>query len=120
MQDFRTLKVWEKAHALVLAVYQLTSKFPGDERFGLTIQMRRSAAAIPTQIAEGCGSLEGQDYTRFFQNALRSARELEYQLLLSRDLTYTPAELYVELDPKVVEVQKMLTAYIQRIRAGNP
>ena len=119
MQDFRQLKVWEKAHALVLAVYQLTAKFPGDERFGLTIQMRRSAAAIPTQIAEGRGSWEGQEYTKFFQNALRFARELEYKLLLSRDLTYTPAELYAGLEPKVIEVQKMLTAYIQRIRAGN-
>ena len=119
MQDFRTLKVWEKAHALALTIYQLSVRFPSDEKFGLTIHMRRSAAGIPTHIAEGCGSLEGQDYTRHFQNALRSACELEYQLLLSRDLTYTPADLYAELEPKIVEVKKMLTAYIQRIRAGN-
>lgn len=120
MQDFRTLKVWEKSHALVQEVYKLTTKFPGDERFGLILQMRRSAAAVPTHIAEGCGSLDGQDYARFLQSALRSACELEYQLLLSRDLTYTPADLYAELEPKIVEVKKMLTAYIQRIRAGNP
>jgi len=119
MQDFRTLKVWEKSHALVQEVYKLTARFPGDERFGLILQMRRSAAAVPTHIAEGCGSLDGQEYARFLQNALRSACELEYQLLLSRDLTYAPAELYVALEPKVVEVKKMLTAYIQRIRAGN-
>lgn len=54
------------------------------------------------------------------QIAVRSACELEYQLLLSRDLTYTPVDLHAELEPRVVEVKKMLTAYIQRIRAGNP
>ena len=119
MQDFRSLKVWEKSHALALAVYKLTAKFPTEEKFGLTIQMRRSAAAVPTHIAEGCGSLDGQDYGRFLQSALRSACELEYQLLLSKDLTYTPAEVYSDLEPRVTEVKKMLTAYIQRIRTGN-
>ncbi len=119
MQDFRTLKVWEKAHSLALQVYKLSMKFPSEEKFGLTIQMRRSAAAVPTHIAEGCGSLEGSDYGRYLQNALRSACELEYQLLLSKDLTYTPPEVYSELEPRVIEVKKMLTAYIQRIRAGN-
>ena len=119
MQDFRTLKVWEKSHSLVLAVYKLTMNFPGEERFGLILQIRRSVAAIPTDIAEGCGSLKGQDYARFMQSALRSACELEYQLLLSKDLTYTPADLYAELELRVVEVKKMLSAYIQRIRAGN-
>ncbi len=120
MKDFRTLKVWDKAHALALEVYKLTMRFPADERFGLTIQMRRSGAAIPTHIAEGCGSDNDQELARLMQAAVRSACELEYQLLLSRDLTYTPAELYAALEPKVVEVKKMLTAYIQRIRAGNP
>ena len=120
MKDFRTLKVWEKSHALALQVYKLTMQFPSDERFGLTIQMRRSAAAIPTHIAEGCGADNDQELARLMQVAMRSACELEYQLLLSRDLTYTPADLYAELEPKIVEVKKMLTAYIQQIRAGNP
>jgi four helix bundle protein len=86
MRDFRTLKVWEKAHALVLSVYRATSSFPRDELFGLTSQMRRSAASIPTNIAEGCGANTDAEFARFCQYAVRSSCELEYQLLLSRDL----------------------------------
>lgn len=108
-----------KAHALVLEIYKLTTRFPVEERFGLTIQMRRSGAAIPTHLAEGCGADNDQDMARLFQLGMRSACELEYQLLLSRDLTYTPLELYAELEPRVIEVKKMLTSYIQRVRAGN-
>jgi len=119
MKDFRTLKVWEKAHALVQEIYKLTARFPADERFGLTIQMRRSGAAIPTHMAEGCRTDNDQDMARLFQMAMRSACELEYQLLLSRDLTYTPMDLYAELEPRVTEVKKMLTSYLQRVRAGN-
>ena len=119
MKDFRTLKVWEKAHALVLEVYRLTTRFPADERFGLTIQMRRSATAIPTNIAEGCGTDNDQDFARLLQMAMRNACDLEYQLLLSRDLTFTPSEIYAELEPKVVEVKKMLSVFIHKLRAGN-
>jgi len=119
VKDFRSLKVWEKAHALALEVYKLTASFPVDERFGLTIQMRRSGAAIPTHIAEGCGTDNDQDFARVLQLSMRSACDLEYQLLLSRDLTFTRVELYAELEPKVVEVKKMLTVLIQRLRAGN-
>ena len=119
MKDFRTLKVWEKAHALALEVYLLTAEFPADERFGLTIQMRRSGAAVPTHIAEGCGADSDQELARLLLVAMQSACELEYQLLLSRDLTYTPADAYAALEPRITEVKKMLTSYAQRIRAGN-
>jgi len=53
MRDFRELKVWEKAHRLTLQVYRITKKFPSDERFGLTVQLRRAAASVPTNISEG-------------------------------------------------------------------
>lgn len=120
MKDFRTLKVWEKAHALILEVYKLTAKFPVDERFGLTIQMRRSGSSIPTHIAEGCGTDNDQDFARLLQMSMRSACDLEYQLLLSRDLTFTPTDLYAELEPKLIEVKKMLSVFIQKLRSGNP
>ena len=55
MRDFRELKVWEKAHRLTLQVYRITKNFPSDEQFGLTVQLRRAAASVPTNIAEGCG-----------------------------------------------------------------
>jgi four helix bundle protein len=88
MKDFKELKVWVKAHQLTLAVYQATTTFPKEELYGLTSQMRRSAASIPTNIAEGCGRGSDDDFRRFLQIAMGSASELEYQLLLAHDLGY--------------------------------
>ena len=86
MRDFRKIKAWEKAHELTLAIYAATLSFPKDELYGLTSQMRRSASSIPTNIAEGCGRDSEADFARFLQIAIGSTTELEYQILLSRDL----------------------------------
>ncbi len=86
MKDFRHLKVWQKSHELTLAVYKATSLFPPDELYGLRSQIRRSCASIPANIAEGCGRNADGDFARFLQIAMGSASELEYHLLLVRDL----------------------------------
>lgn len=78
MRDFRTLKVWEKAHEFVLKIYHRTSAFPADERFGLTNQLRRATAAIPMNIADACGTAADADFTRHFYTAIRSCSEAEY------------------------------------------
>ncbi len=119
MKDFRTLKVWEKAHAIVLEVYAVTTKFPPDERFNMISQMRRSAQSIPTNIAEGCGAGSDIDFARFVQISMRSSCELEYQFILARDLGYLSDAGYVALDKKVVEVKRMLTALMQRLRSES-
>lgn len=80
--------VWEKSHRLTLAVYKTTSIFPDSERYGLTSQLRRSSGFIPANIAEGCGRNGNHDFARFMQIAMGSACELEYHLLLARDLKY--------------------------------
>ena len=116
MKDFRELKVWEKAHQLTLAVYQATTAFPKEELFGLTSQMRRSAASIPTNIAEGCGRGSDDDFRRFLQIAMGSASELEYQLLLAHDLGYFDAAEHNRLSSAVVEVKRMLAALITKIK----
>ena len=82
MQDFRNLKVWEKAHAFTLDVYRVTASFPREERFALVDQLRRSASSIPTNIAEGCGRETDRDFAQFINIAAGSASECEYQLLL--------------------------------------
>ena len=89
MQDFKNLKVWEKAHRLTLDVYQVNADLPTEEMYGLTSQMRRASASIGANIAEGCGR-RGDDEisTRFLQIACGSASELEYHLLLARDLEF--------------------------------
>jgi four helix bundle protein len=116
MKDFRDLKVWEKAHQLTLAVYQATTAFPREELYGLTSQMRRSAASIPTNIAEGCGRGSDDDFRRFLQIAMGSASELEYHLLLARDLGYLVAADYERLLAAVIEVKRMLASLITKLK----
>jgi four helix bundle protein len=116
MKDFRELKVWEKAHQLTLAVYQATTAFPKEELYGLTSQIRRSAASIPTNIAEGCGRGSDDDFRRFLQIAMGSASELEYQLLLAHDLGYLVTAERDHLSGAVVEVKRMLASIIAKIK----
>jgi len=112
MQDFQKLSVWKKSHALTLEVYAVTRSFPKDELYSLTSQTRRSAASIPANIAEGCGRDGGADLARFLQIALGSASELEYHLLLARDLRFLEGESWRELTSAVCEIKQMLTSLI--------
>ena len=109
MRDFHGLRVWRAGHQLTLSVYHETQKYPADERFGLRAQMRRSAASIPTNIAEACGRQGDGDQVRFFHFAMGSASELEYQLELSRDLGYVTGEVSKNLTAQVVDVKRMLS-----------
>ena len=115
MQDFRNLKVWEKAHQLTLEIYRITKEFPKEELFGLTSQARRAASSIPANIAEGCCRKTNGDFGRFLQIALGSASELDYHLLLSRDLKLLNPTNYEPLWNAVTEVKRMLTALLQKV-----
>ena len=119
MRDFRKLKVWEKAHHFTLQVYRITKNFPSDERFGLTVQLRRAAASVPTNIAEGCGRDSERELARFMSISAGSASEVEYQLLLACELNYIADEVYRELDQQVNEVKKMLNSFIQKLTANG-
>jgi four helix bundle protein len=115
MQSFMNLKVWEKAHALTLDVYRSSKSFPRDELYGLTSQMRRSAASIGANIAEGSCRKGDCEFGRFLQIAMGSASELEYHLLLARDLELD----YERLESEVIEVKRMLASFIQKLRADS-
>ncbi|CAG0926399.1 hypothetical protein TFLX_00054 [Thermoflexales bacterium] len=119
MKDFRELKIWEKAHHLTLAIYHTTAAFPSEERYGLTSQMRRSAASIPTNIAEGCGRGSDDDFRRFLQIAMGSASELEYQLILAHDLGYLASADHERLSTAVIEVKRMLASLITKIKSEH-
>jgi four helix bundle protein len=86
MQRFTELKVWQRAHALVLEVYRISAGFPAEERFALTSQLRRAVTSVPANIAEGSRRKGQQEYSRFLNIAQGSAAEAEYLLILSRDL----------------------------------
>jgi four helix bundle protein len=93
MRDFRELQVWHKAHKLTLDVYQGTKAFPREELYGLTSQVRRAAVSIGANIAEGAGKNSRPELARFLQIAMGSASELEYHLILARDLRYLAPEV---------------------------
>ena len=119
MKDFHSLKVWEKAHALALAVYKSTEQFPKHELYSLTHQIQRAAVTIPANIAEGCGKESDVELKRFFSIAMGSASELEYLLLLARDLGYLQADIYQPIQNDLVEMRKMLNAFIQKLKANS-
>jgi len=88
MQNYKDLKVWEKAHHFTLEVYKVSATFPKTETYGLTNQLRRASSSIPANIAEGCGKNSKLDFANFLNISLGSSNEAEYFLLLSRDLNY--------------------------------
>ena len=116
MKDFKELRVWSKAHELTVCIYSFTRAFPKDEMYGLTSQVRRSAASIGANIAEGCGRHSDGEMARFLQIARGSASETEYHLLLAKDLGLLPESDFRKVEQKVLEVQRMLTALVQKVQ----
>ena len=115
MRPFRKLVVWQKAHRLTLDLYQVSRTFPHEEQYGLTSQIRRCAASICANLAEGCGRGTARDFARFVQIALGSASELEYHLLLAADLGYIDTDVHPRLETEVIDVKRMLTGLARRL-----
>lgn len=118
MKDFRGLRVWQKAHQLTLAVYKLTKGFQKEETYGFTTQIRRSSASVAAYIAEGCRRKTDRELCQFLVIAMGSATELEYHLLLARDLDYLNATDNESLQSQLTEVKKILKAFIQKLIAN--
>ncbi len=116
MRDFKELEVWKDAHLIVLAVYKVTGDFTSDEQYGLVRQMRRSASSIPTNISEGCGRSSNAELKRFCDIAMGSASELEYQLLLCRDLKFISNDDYDMLEEQLVILKRRLNSFIQYLK----
>lgn len=114
MEDFKDLRVWVKAYELTLSVYSKTHGFPREEMYGLTSQLRRAASSVGANIAEGCGRRSDGEMRRFLQIARGSANEVEHHLLLARDLQFLSADDFKDLEAMVLEIQRMLAAFVQR------
>jgi len=119
MQSFRDLKVWQKSHQLTLEVYRFTSTFPREELYGLTGQIRRASSSISANIAEGCGRNSPNELRHFLEIAMGSASELEYHLLLARDLNMLVQGRYEGLNTQTCEVKRMLAVFIQKLTTDN-
>jgi four helix bundle protein len=119
MKDFRDLAVWQKAHALALIVYRLSGGFPREELYGVTSQIRRATLSVPTNLAEGCGRGSDLDFARFVQMAMGSACELEYLLLLAKDLRFLSPTSYQPVIENLVEIKRMLAALLKKLKADR-
>ena len=119
VKDFHDLKVWQKAHQLTLAVYQITAAFPREELYGLTSQLRRCSSSIPANLAERCGRNGDAEFARFSSISMGSASELEYHLLLAKDLKLIKPKDHAELSQRATELKRMLTALLQKLKADR-
>ena len=115
MRNYRDLQVCAKAHSLTLDLYKISRAFPREEMYGLTAQLRRAAASIGANLAEACGRRTSSELARFVRIAMGSASELDYHLLLCRDLELMKEEDFNRTSKNLVEVRKMLTALLSSI-----
>tara|TARA_R110002126_G_scaffold291415_2_gene452308 strand:+ start:88937 stop:89287 length:351 start_codon:yes stop_codon:yes gene_type:complete len=115
MRNFRKYQVWELGHQITLDVYKLSKQFPKDERFGITSQMRRCSSSVPANIAEGCGRESEKEFKRFLVIANGSATELEYFLILVKDLKLADDNAIDELIEKVDKLKRSLNRLISKL-----
>ena len=108
MSDFKKLNVWRKAHALALNIHRIAGSIRASNYASLRSQMVRAAMSISTNIVEGAGQRSGRDFARFIRIALNSAAELEYHLMVARDIKAITASDFESLSAQAVEVAKML------------
>jgi four helix bundle protein len=117
MQDYTSLRVWQRSHKFAVDIHHLTAGFPKSELYGLTSQMRRAAVSVPANIAEGSGRGGTPEFAHFVQIAFGSASETEYLLLLARDLGYPKEPDSSSTIREISEIKKMLNSFLQKLRS---
>jgi len=115
MRNFKNLHFWKRSHALTIRIYKLTKAFPKTEIYGVTSQIRRAAASVPTNIAEGCGRLSDKELARFIVIAQGSLLEVEYLILLGFDLEYISESEFKSLDKEINEIKSMIYTYHKKL-----
>ncbi|HET9840163.1 MAG TPA: four helix bundle protein [Candidatus Angelobacter sp.] len=115
MRNYRELQVWSKAHNLTLELYRVSRTFPREEIYGLTSQLRRAAVSIGANLAEGCGRRTSSELARFVRIAMGSASELDYHILLCRDLDFMSNDDFTSSTAKLTEIRKMLTSFLSSV-----
>lgn len=119
IKSYKELIVWQKSIKLVKEVFLLTNNFPKSELYGLTSQMRRAAVSIPSNIAEGYGRKSSKEYAQFYSISYGSALELETQVIISKELSFTLLENFGKVDILLEEVSRMLNSMISQMRQLN-
>ena len=116
MRDFKKYDIWKLGHSFTLEIYSLTKKFPKDERYGLTSQIRRASSSIPTNISEGCGRESDSEFNRFLTIALGSATESEYLIILSKELNYINLTSFEKLNSEINIIKQKIYSLKQKLK----
>ncbi|MDO8496471.1 MAG: four helix bundle protein [bacterium] len=119
IKSFTDLNTWKESHNLVLMIYDVTKKFPKEEQFGLTNQLRRAVVSITSNIAEGFSRQSFKEKAQFYSMALGSLTEIQNQLLISRDIKYISHDVFTKIAGQTVIASKLLNGLIKSIRAAN-
>ena len=116
MRDYKKYQVWQLGHEVTLTIYKITQDFPTEEKFGVISQMRRAAYSVPSNISEGCGRESDVEFKRYLTIARGSAAELEYFLILSKDLGLIESATFDSLFDKVNQMKRSLNNLINKIK----
>ena len=111
MHRYKELEIWKKSRLFCSQIYEITSKFPSDEKFGLTNQLRRASVSIPSNIAEGSSRSSNKDFSRFLEIAVGSAYEVETQLLIATDLDLINKETSITLLNELNKIIQMTSKF---------
>ena len=115
MRDFKKYDIWKLSHVFTLKIYELTKLFPKDELYGIVSQIRRASSSIPTNISEGCGRTSDAEFNRFLTIALGSASEVEYLIILSKDLNYIDENSFTELNQEINTIKRKIYTLKQKL-----
>lgn len=115
MRNFKNYEVWKLSHGLVLKIYELVSEFPDEEKFAMVSQMKRAAYSVSSNFAEGCGRMSDKEFNRFLQISLGSAHELEYFVLLAKDLKYIDKVTFSTINEDINKIKSMLYKLSQKL-----
>ena len=118
MQDFRKIRAWQANRELTVLIYRISARFPKEERYGMTAQIRSATISIGANIAEGCGRGSNADMLRFFQIAFGSAVEVLHYLITAVDLGMITGAEFQELESRLQSVRRMLAAFMTKVRRG--
>jgi|SRR6218665_365489 len=120
MAHFKELIVWQKSINLVTEIYRITEKFPSNEIYGLTSQLRRASVSVPSNIAEGNTRRSKADYLQFLRIARGSCSEIETQIIISKNLGFIDDITFETLSFNIVEISKMINGLINSLKDSNP
>ncbi|PKP40252.1 MAG: diversity-generating retroelement protein bAvd family protein [Bacteroidetes bacterium HGW-Bacteroidetes-13] len=113
--NFKNLKIWQESMTLVSETYEIVTKFPEFERFGLVSQLTRCAVSIPSNIAEGSSKSSNKHFKTFIETSLGSAFEWQTQIIIAQNRNYINKEDFINLESKILQLQKMISKFLSHL-----